>query len=212
MDGVIVNSNPLHRQAWEAFNRRYGLETTEAMHDAMYGRCNNDIVRRFYGRGLSDDEVVSRGAAKEALYRELARDRIHDMLLPGILDFLECFRETPMAVASNAEPENIRLILDIARLRPFFRVIVDSHQVTHPKPHPEIYLRVAELLETPPANCIVFEDSYAGVQSALGAGMRVVGFLTTHDDLPGTNLTVDNFNNGDLRRWLADERVAAGSR
>jgi HAD superfamily hydrolase (TIGR01509 family) len=212
MDGVIVNSNPLHRQAWEAFNRRYGLETTEAMHDAMYGRCNKDIVRRFYGNEISEDEVVCRGAGKEALYRELARERIHDMLVPGILDFLEYFRESPMAVASNAEPENIRLILDNAHLRPFFPVIVDSHQVTHPKPHPEIYLRVAELLQTPPANCIVFEDSYAGVQSALSAGMRVVGIRTTHDDLPGTNLTIDNFENGDLRRWLADERVVASLR
>jgi HAD superfamily hydrolase (TIGR01509 family) len=212
MDGVIVNSNPLHRQAWEAFNRRYGLETTEAMHDAMYGRCNNDIVRTFYGSSLSEHEVVSRGAAKEALYRELARHRTHEMLVPGISGFLDYFRESPMAIASNAEPENIRLILDNARLRPHFRVIVDSHQVAYPKPHPEIYLRVADLLEIRPANCIVFEDSYAGVQSALAAGMRVVGIRTTHDDLPGTNLTVDNFDNGDLRRWLADERVVAGSR
>jgi beta-phosphoglucomutase len=208
MDGVIVNSNPFHRQAWEVFNRRYGLETTEAMHDAMYGKWNGDIVRGFYGADLSDDEVVARGAAKEALYRELIRDRLHEMLVPGVSKFLEHYRPYPMAVASNAEPENIRLILDNAELRRFFRVVVDGHQVALPKPNPEIYLRVAELLETRPANCIVFEDSYVGVQSALAAGMRVVGIRTTHDDLPGTNLTVDNFDDGDLRRWLAEERVA----
>jgi beta-phosphoglucomutase len=212
MDGVIVDSNPLHRRAWEIFNRGYGLETTEEMHAAMYGKWNNDIVRNFYGSSLSDDEVVSRGAAKEALYRELARDRLEEMLVPGIRDFLDGFQGIPMAIASNAEPENIRLILDNADLRTFFRVVVDSHQVSRPKPHPDIYLRVADLLETPPANCIVFEDSYAGVQSALAAGMRVVGIRTTHDDLPGTNLTIDNFDDGILRRWLADERVVAGSR
>lgn len=208
MDGVIVNSNPFHRQAWEVFNRRYGLETTEAMHDSMYGKWNGDIVRGFYGADLSDDEVVARGAAKEALYRELISDRLHEMLVPGVSDFLEYYRPYPMAVASNAEPENIRLILDNAGLRGFFRVVVDGHQVALPKPNPEIYLRVAALLETRPANCIVFEDSCVGVQSAVAAGMRVVGILTTHDDLPGTNLTVDNFDDGDLRRWLAEERVA----
>jgi beta-phosphoglucomutase family hydrolase len=212
MDGVIVNSNPLHRAAWEAFNRRYGLETTEEMHSGMYGKRNDDIVRSFYGTGLSDEEVAARGAAKEALYRELARGRIHEMLVPGILDLLHRFRGIPMAVASNAEPANIGLILDNAGLRPFFRVVVDGHQVAQPKPHPEIYLRVADLLEIHPANCIVFEDSYAGVQSALQACMRVVGIRTTHDDLPGTNLTIDNFDDGDLRRWLADERVVASSR
>ena len=212
MDGVIVNSNPLHRSAWETFNRRYGLETTEAMHSGMYGKRNDDIVRGFYGASLSDEEVAARGAAKEALYRELARDRLHEMLVPGILGFLDQHRGVPMAVASNAEPANLGLILDNAGLRPYFRVVVDGHQVVQPKPHPEIYLRVADLLGIHPANCIVFEDSFAGVQSALAAGMRVIGIRTTHDDLPGTNLTIDNFDDGDLRRWLADERVVASSR
>jgi beta-phosphoglucomutase family hydrolase len=208
MDGVIVNSNPFHRQAWEVFNRRYGLETTEAMHDAMYGKWNGDIVRGFFGADLSDEEVVARGAAKEAVYRELIAHRLHEMLVPGISSFLELYRPCPMAVASNAEPENIRLILDNAGLRGFFQVVVDGHQVALPKPNPEIYLRVAQLLQIRPENCIVFEDSYVGVQSALAAGMRVVGIRTTHGDLPGTNLTVDNFDDGDLRRWLAEERVA----
>jgi beta-phosphoglucomutase len=212
MDGVIVDSNPLHRQSWESFNRRYGLETTEAMHAFMYGKRNDAIVRRFFGADLPDHEVAARGAAKEALYREMARDNLEKNLVPGIRDFLDTFRGTPMAVASNAEPENIRLILDGAGLRPYFQAVVDGHQVSNPKPHPEIYLTVADILGVPPANCIVFEDSLTGVQAGLAAGMRVVGFRTTHDDLPGTNLTVDNFDSGDLRRWLASERVVASSR
>jgi beta-phosphoglucomutase len=212
MDGVIVDSNPLHREAWEAFNRRYGLETTEAMHAFMYGKRNDVIVRHFFGGDLPDAEVAARGLAKEAAYREIARSRLDQMLVPGIRDFLDTFRGTPMAVASNAEPENVGLILDSAGLRPYFQVVIDGAQVANPKPHPEIYLRVADFFGIAPANCIVFEDSVTGVQAGLAAGMRVVGFRTTHDDLPGTSLNVDNFLNGDLRRWLASERVVASSR
>ena len=54
MDGVIIDSNPMHRESWEAFNRRYGLETTEAMHQRMYGKRNDQIVRDFFG-----DEITA---------------------------------------------------------------------------------------------------------------------------------------------------------
>jgi HAD superfamily hydrolase (TIGR01509 family) len=212
MDGVIVDSNPLHRAAWEAFNRRYGLETTEEMHAGMYGKRNDDIVRFFFGDRLPDDEVAARGAAKEALYREMAASRIDRMLVAGLREFLIAHRAAPMGVASNAEPANVEFILDRAGLRPFFTAVVDGSEVANPKPHPEIYLRLADILEVPPPDCVVLEDSYIGVQAARAAGMRVVGIRTTHDDLPGTNLTADNFQDGDLRRWLAAQRVASSSR
>ena len=114
-----------------------------------------------------------------------------------------------MGVGSNAEPENVALVLEEAGLRRYFRAVVDGHQVRHPKPHPEVYLRVAELLETEPANCIVFEDSHSGVAAAVAARMRVIGVRTTYDNLPGTVLTTDNFLSGDLESWLqAQMRIA----
>ena len=208
MDGVIIDSNPLHRQAWEAFNRRYGLETTEAMHESMYGKRNDDIVRSFYGTGLAEAEVLARGAAKEVLYREMAKDQLESMLVPGLRDFLETFRDYPMALASNGERANIDLIVENAGLRGYFWAIVDGSQVVNPKPDPDIYFRVACALNIAPANCIVFEDSHAGVKAALSAGMRVVGIRTTHGELPGSSITVDNFLSGELWQWLASERVA----
>src|ERR1044071_6540176 len=88
MDGVIVDSNPAHKEAWEAFNLRYGLRTTEDMHQRMYGRRNDQIVRDFFGESLPEEEVVARGAAKEQLYREMIAGRVEEMLVPGIREFL----------------------------------------------------------------------------------------------------------------------------
>jgi beta-phosphoglucomutase family hydrolase len=203
MDGVIVHSNPLHCQAWAAFNRRYGLETTPGMLERMYGRRNDQIVRDFFGEGLAEDEVAARGAAKEEIYREMLGDRMEESLVPGLRPFLELYRGAPMALASNAEPQNVNFVLDRAGLRQYFRVVVDGHQVSHPKPHPEIYLRAAELLVIAPANCIVLEDSYTGVAAARAAGMRVAGLGTTYVNLPGADTMADNFCNGILTSWLA---------
>ena len=202
MDGVIVDSNPMHRESWVAFNRRYGLATTEEMHQRMYGRRNDQIVRDFYGDGITAEEVDARGRAKERLYREMMAGRTEEMLVPGLRAFLERHRDLPMGVGSNAEPENVAHVLDEAGLRRYFRAVVDGHQVHNPKPHPEVYLRVAELLETEPANCIVFEDSHSGAAAAVAAGMRVIGLCTTYVNLPGAVLTIDNFLSGDLESWL----------
>jgi HAD superfamily hydrolase (TIGR01509 family) len=122
--------------------------------------------------------------------------------VPGLREFLERHRDLPMGVASNAEPLNVSFVLDELGLRHYFRVVVDGHQVNRPKPHPDIYLRAAELLETEPANCVVFEDSHSGAAAAVAAGMRVIGLRTTFDNLPGTLLTIDNFLSGDLESWL----------
>jgi beta-phosphoglucomutase-like phosphatase (HAD superfamily) len=82
---------------------------------------------------------------------------------------------------------------------------VNGHQVNHPKPHPEIYLQVADRLRVPPKNCIVFEDSLAGVESGLAAGMRVVGVGTTHEQLPGVSVLIRDFNDPALELWLTAE-------
>jgi len=206
MDGVIVDSNPVHREAWVAFNRRYGLETTPAMLERMYGKRNDEIIRDYFGAALSPEEVAARSRAKEELYREMAGSRIEQMLVPGLRAFLDGYRAAPMAVASNAEPENVAFVLDRAGLRHCFRAVVDGRQVVNPKPQPDIYLLTADLLKVAPANCIVMEDSPTGVAAARAAGMRVMGLRTTYVNLRGTDLNADNFKSGDLTSWLGEQR------
>lgn len=205
MDGVIIDSNPVHREAWALYNHRFGIETTEAMQQRMYGKHNEEIVRDFLGSHLTSEEVAAHGAAKERLYRQMVGESVDRFLVPGVRSFLERHTGLPVAVATNAEPANVNFVLDTAGLRHCFRVVLDGHQVARPKPAPDIYYRAAELLGMAPANCIVFEDSYSGVEAALAAGMRTIGVLTTHTDLPGTSLCIDTFENSNLEPWLRSQ-------
>src|ERR1700683_258404 len=106
MDGVIIDSNPLHRISWSEYMRRHGIEMTEAMQQRMYGKRNDEIVRDFFGDRLTDAEVFAHGAAKEALYREMMAPRIEESLVPGIREFLTRHRNPNLAVATNPEPAN----------------------------------------------------------------------------------------------------------
>jgi len=202
MDGVVIDSNPVHREAWVAFNSSHGIETTDAMLARMYGKRNDEIIRDFFGKQISEEALFARGAEKEALYRKMVAPGLIDALVPGIRGFLEMHQDLPVALATNAEAANADFVLGRAGLRHLFRLIVDGHQVTHAKPHPEIYLKTAELLHVTPRECVVFEDSYAGVEAGRAAGMAVVGIQTTHTELPGTVLEISNFLDPALERWL----------
>src|SRR5277367_6764445 len=95
MDGVIVHSNPVHREAWVAYNRRFGLETTEAMHQRMYGKRNDQIILDFYGSDLTPRQVFDHGAAKEALYREMMRPLLPGAFVHGLAAFIERHKDLP---------------------------------------------------------------------------------------------------------------------
>lgn len=202
MDGVIVNSNPLHTTAWTVYTRRHGIEAGESAAERMYGRRNDEIVADFFGPQLSAEEIAAHGAAKEKLYREMLAPNFAESLVPGVRNLLERHSGEPVGMATNAEPANVDFVLDKAGLRAYFRVIVDGHQVRHAKPHPEIYLVAARRLSVPPRNCIVFEDSFSGIEAARAAGTRIVGLRTTHRELPGAELAIDDFLSTELEPWL----------
>jgi beta-phosphoglucomutase len=202
MDGVIVDSNPVHRDAWMRFNRTHGVETTEAMQQRMYGKRNNEIVRDFLGNHLSDEDVFAYGAAKEVIYRDLIGPLLPGAVVPGLREFLERHQDLQIGCATNAEPANVDFVLQAAGLERLFRVAVNGHQVARPKPFPDIYLKAADLLGVAPADCIVFEDSYTGIEAARAAGMLVVGLRTTHDHFDDVVLEIDDFRDPALERFL----------
>ena len=174
----------------------------------MYGKRNDEIIRDFLGADLDDAEVFAHGAAEEELYRELMRPRLESALVPGVREFFARHSDLAMALATNAEPANVDLVLEGTGVRPFFHAIVNGHEVVNPKPHPEIYLRAAVFSAPRHADTVVFEDSYTGVEAGLAAGMRVVGVTTTHHDLPGVSLAIADFRDPGARSLASAGRGA----
>ena len=201
LDGVIVDSMPLHTESWLVYLKRLGVPS-ERLVERMHGRRNDEIVRDLFGETLTADEVFEHGAAKERLYRELMAPRLTSYLVPGVAAFLERYRGVPKGVASNAEQENIELVLEGAGLRHYFDAVVDGHQVARPKPDPEIYARAFGLLGAQPQECIIFEDSPAGLAAARASGARVIAVNTARLELPDADLTVDDFLDPGLEPWL----------
>lgn len=208
LDGVVVDSNPVHMASWQKYLRRCGAELPENFERLMYGRRNDDIVRDLFGAALDPEEVERRGAEKEAVYREMMGPVLEKHLVPGVVSFLGRHRDVPMAVATNGERANADFVLEGGGVRRYFRVVVDGGQVSRPKPDPEIYLRAAALLGLPPADCIVFEDSRAGVEAARSAGARVVALTTTHEQFAGVRLSIRDFLDAELEPWLSSQRPA----
>ena len=202
LDGVIVDSNPVHVQVWEEYLRRQGISVDRTLPDLMYGRRNDDIVRDLIGDHLTPEEVFAHGAAKEALYRDVMKAQLARRLVPGISTFLSRHADILTGLATNAEPANAEFVLNESGLRRYFPVIVDGQQVARPKPDPEVYLRAARLLGRPPRDCVVFEDSVAGVQAGRAAGTRVVALTTTHASFPEADLVVENFLSPELEPWI----------
>ncbi len=205
LDGVIVDSNPVHEQVWQEYLCLHGIRVDGDLAERMYGRRNDDIVRDLFGSHLTAEEVLAHGAAKEALYRETMRAQLAGRLVPGVREFLKAHAGRPTGLATNAEPANVEFILKVAGLQDYFCVVVDGHQIRRPKPDPEIYLRAAGLLGVAPFNCIVFEDSVAGVESARAAGARVVALTTTHPSLPQADLNVKDFLSPEFESWIGQQ-------
>jgi beta-phosphoglucomutase len=209
LDGVIVDSMPLHSKAWFIFLERHGVEARD-MVERMHGRRNDEIIAEFFGAHLSHDENFRLGAEKEALWREMMDPVLETYLVPGIAQFLDRYGEAPIALATNAEPANAEFVLSKAKLRTRFHAIVDGMQVSKPKPWPDVYSRASDLLGVEPSDCIVFEDSPTGVQAAKAAGMRVVG-IRTHTELEGVVFSCDNFLDPALDVWLGSQRTTRQS-
>lgn len=201
LDGVIIDSMPFHRRAWQRYLQVTGIGTRESL-DFMHGQRNEEIVRGLLGPEADMETVIAHGAAKEKMYRDMLRERLNENLVPGIANWLAHVSGAPIALATNAERANVDFVLDGGGLRPYFEAIVDGSQVERPKPAPDVYLRAAELLKIPPRNCIVFEDSPVGVAAALAAGMRVVGVLTHAPALDGVRFSIADFLDARLDSWL----------
>jgi len=200
MDGVVIDSNPYHKIAWGKFLEGQGIPFDDQFFDnILSGRTGPTSLRLIFGDKLSQDKLDLYLDEVDTNYQNILRQSDDIKPIAGVHAFLDQISGNGirLALATSAPELNIELGLEKLELVGSFEHIVGKIDVTHGKPHPEVYLTVLKLLGLAAENCIVFEDSKAGIQSALSAGIQVVGIASAHsrEELleEGVSMVVDDF-------------------
>lgn len=196
MDGTLIDNTPYHFKSWQAFFKNHGLGdiTQETYKTDISGVPIIETLRRLFP---DVDETTLRGylEEKEKFYREIYAPFLRP--INGLENFLSELKDSgvKMAMASSATMEDIDFVLNKVPIRNDFEAIIDGSRVTKGKPNPQIFLKAAEELNAKPEDCVVFEDSLAGIQAANAAGMKVVAITTGHPaaDLHPVNLVIDDY-------------------
>lgn len=180
MDGVIVDTAPFHFQSWQFAFQKREINFTEEEFKRLFGQRNDAIIRSQLGNDVALSEIESIAREKEEYFRQDARGRLTPF--DGVTELLKIIRNHGFksAVASSAPQENISLILDELGIAEYFQAVVYGSEVTEGKPSPQIFLKAAARIGAEPRDCIVIEDSVAGVAAAKKAGMQCIAVTNTH--------------------------------
>lgn len=189
LDGVVVDTAKYHYQAWKELARSLGFEFTERDNERLKGvsRMRSlDILLEIGGIAAGDAEKELLADAKNSRYVELLSLIDESAVLGGAKEYLAELRARGVKTALGSASKNARLILERLDLAHAFDAVVDGNAVTAAKPDPEVFLKGASGLGLDPAECVVFEDSIAGIEAARRAGMAAIG-VGTPETLPGAN-------------------------
>lgn len=177
LDGVILNTTHYHYLAWKRILNGYGIEFTKEENEQIKGVARSkslEILLDVKNMTMSEVEKMRVLRQKNNWYLEYVMDIDLDDLLPGAMNLLEKLKSQGIKTGIASTSDNTSLILELTGLRKYFNAVVDGHRAKLPKPNPQVYEVIAMALDTSPADCLVFEDSKAGVLSAKRAGMKVV--------------------------------------
>jgi beta-phosphoglucomutase family hydrolase len=179
MDGVLVDTGEFHIRSWQDVLDDYGIAFDRLKFQQALGMNNAGTIELLMGHKPDAGLIEAIATRKEECFRQLMIG--HVTPLPGVLEWLQHWhdQQIPMAVASSASAENINFIIDALHIRSYFHSLVSGADIPG-KPDPAVFLSAAQHLGLPPTNCIVIEDSIAGVEAARRAGMRCIAVTTTN--------------------------------
>lgn len=200
LDGLLVDTEPLHRRVFNAMLARHGVEYE--IQDEEYGRAfvgisqreNSEYLIARFGIRASAEELTREHCDA---YERIVADPQHLTLMPGartLLDQLHA-RALPLAIASGSPRAQVETIVRGLGLASLFRAIATGSDVTNGKPAPDVYLRACEQLRADAARCLALEDSASGAAAAKAAGLRVIvvpNRYTQHQDLTLADARVEN--------------------
>lgn len=205
LDGVLVNSHPIHLRAWKRLFDSMGLPFGDnGLNFILEGRKREEILQHFLG-DLTEQQMRHYGQQKESFFAEECKDI---ETIPGVREFLQALADAsiPMAVASCGSCRRVNHLLEQLELRRYFRAVVTGDDVKDGKPDPAIFRLAARLYGVQPEHSVCLEDSVSGVTAARAAGMKCLGIAeeTRAQALleAGANKVVPDFANvsvADLR-------------
>ena len=181
MDGVVLNSPPLHLLTWQRTLAPLGIELSAADHYPLEGLPTEVTARRlterFLGEACSDEEARRLARTKRALFR----DTFEPTMVPGVLPLLHDLRGRGyrLALVTGSARSVVDESLAPTGALGFFEVVLTGDEVTQGKPDPEPYQSAASRLGIPPAQCLAIENAPLGIRSAKAAGMACVALETT---------------------------------
>lgn len=196
MDGTMVDNTPYHFKSWQTLFKKYdkGDLTEQTYKGEISGTPIIDTISRIFAEADTDKRQLLL-KEKEELYRELYAPFIGPINgLENLLIELKV-AGVKLAIASSATVEDIDFVLSHVKVGQYFDAIIDGNRVSKGKPNPQIFLKAAADLGMRPEDCIVFEDSIAGITAGNAAGMKVVAITTAHppEKLKPTALVINDY-------------------
>ena len=203
MDGVLVDSEPLHKRAKELAFEEHGIFLSEAVYDSYKGRPDATMLPEILtARGWSAERIEELSRRKREIYESIE----HELkVVPGAAEFVRwAATRYKIALATSATARNREASLKLSGVGDLFETVVDASGHTRPKPDPEVFLRAIEKLGVSPRDCWIIEDSVNGLRAAKAAGCVVVAITTTFErrilEKAGADRVVESFE--ELRALL----------
>lgn len=174
MDGLMIDSEPFHYQAFNEVIEKYGKHLTQEENNQRYiGLSDEDEARDMVVRfnlPISSQELVQQ---KQVILRQILKNQVSPQ--PGLLDLLKKLDDDgyKTAIASSSSLEVIKTIIDGLKISALIDEYASAQQVERGKPAPDIYLLAVKKLGVDPSECLVLEDAPRGVEAGKSAGMSV---------------------------------------
>jgi beta-phosphoglucomutase len=196
MDGVLVDNMHTHFLAWKEFFTGYGVSISEQdFKTKLSGRTSVDTVRLLLGDKVREEDIDMLVRKKETRYRDIVAKSLTPV--GGAVEFVRALKREGfmVAVATSADKNGFEFTIGRLGIMDCIDAVAKAEDITHPKPHPEVFLKAAEKLGVRPAECVVFEDSHSGVAAAKAAGMKVVLVMTSHpqEEFDNINKAIKDF-------------------
>ena len=199
MDGVIVDTEPVHHFAYYQHFKELNIEVSDEMYRSFTGNSTRNIFQKLKSQFDLQEDVEDLILRKRHLFNE-AFDLKEDLyLIEGVEELIKDLHANgiQLIVASSASNVTINRVFTRFNLHQYFTHIVSGEDFPKSKPHPAIFEHAASLSVAPKENCIVIEDSTNGIQAAVSAGIFCVGYNSFHSknqDLSKANVVIQHFN------------------